>query len=189
MMTSFSSSELSLTPPELSYISINTSQLAIAAYVYPWPLLPRLLTATHIAAIQISTYHAVPSISTAHITGDTIAEDTAKLIRQARAYGEYYNNLSTEQQRQRTIQDNFRMLGWEFIQGMDLVEFGKCIRNWSFMERLELEGELAQREVLEAGWRAYEQVPRQVKLRLGLLAFEEEEEALVNGGNEVNGVP
>lgn len=72
---------------------------------------------------------------------------------------------------------------------MDLVEFGKCIRNWSFMERLELEGELAQREVLEAGWRAYEQVPRQVKLRLGLLAFEEEEEALVNGGNEVNGVP
>lgn len=72
---------------------------------------------------------------------------------------------------------------------MDLDEFGKCIRNWAFMERLELEGEPAQREVLEAGWRAYEQVPRQVKLRLGLLVLEEDEEALVDGVNGVNGVP
>lgn len=188
-MTSFTSSELSLTPSELSYISINISQLAIAAYAYPWLLLPRLLTATHIAAIQISTYHAVPSTFTVHINGETVADDTAKLIRQARAYGEYYNNLSIEQRRQRTIQENFRLLGWEFIQGMDLDEFGKCIKNWAFMERLELEGEPAQREVLEAGWRAYEQVPRQVKLRLGLLVLEEDEEALVDGVNGVNGVP
>lgn len=72
---------------------------------------------------------------------------------------------------------------------MDLDEFGKCIKNWAFMERLELEGEPAQREVLEAGWRAYEQVPRQVKLRLGLLVLEEDEEALVDGVNGVNGVP
>lgn len=187
-MTSFTLSELSLNPPEFSYISITTSQPAIAAYVYLWPLLLRLLTATHIAAIQISTYHA---IFTAHINGETVANDTAKLIRQARAYGEYNNNLSVEQQRQRSIQEDFRLLGWEFIQGMDLVEFGKCIRNRTFMERLELEGEPAQRETLEAGWRAYEQVPREVKLWLGLLVFEEDEneEALVNGVNVVNGFP
>lgn len=188
-MTSFTSFERSLTPSELSYISINTSQLPIAAYVYPWLLLPRQLTATHIAAIQISTYHAVPSTFTAHITGETIADDTEKLIRRARAYGEHYNNLSAEQRRQRTIQENFRLLGWEFIQGMNLVEFGKCIRNLVFMERLELEGEPAQKEVLEAGWRAYEQVPRQVKVRLGLLVLEEDEEALVDGVNVVNDVP
>lgn len=72
---------------------------------------------------------------------------------------------------------------------MDLVEFAKCDRNWTFMARLELEGEPAQREVLEAGWRAYEQVPRQVKLKLGLLVFEEDEEALVNGVNGVGGFP
>lgn len=187
-MISLTSTELSLTPPELSYLSINTCQLAIAASLYPRPLLPRLLTATHIAAIQIHTHHADPSFSTEHISGLTIAEDTAKLIRQATAYGEYHNNLTREQQMERSIHDNYRILEWESIVGMDIVEFGKCIRNWSFMVRLKLGGELAQREVLEAGWRAYEKVPRYVKLSLGLLVFEEDDdEEVVNGVNGMNG--
>lgn len=42
-------------------------------------------------------------------------------------------------------------------------------------------------EVIEAGWKAYEPVSRQVKLRLGLLVFEEGEEALVNGVNGFTG--
>ena len=89
---------------------------------------------------------------------------------------------------ERSIHDNYRILEWESIVGMDIVEFGKCIRNWSFMVRLKLGGELAQREVLEAGWRAYEKVPRYVKLSLGLLVFEEDDdEEVVNGVNGMNG--
>lgn len=46
--------------------------------------------------------------------------------------------------------------------------------------------------MLEAGWRAYEQVPRHVKLGLGLFFREEDdEEEIVNGVdgvNEMNGV-
>lgn len=84
------------------------------------------------------------------------------------------------------------MLGWEFIDGMDIVEFGKCIGNWYLIERLELAGEEVHRELLEAGWRAYEQVPRHVKLGLGLLfRKEDDEEEIVNGVdgvNEMNGV-
>ena len=60
------------------------------------------------------------------------------------------------------------------------------------MMRLDFEGESAQREVLKADWRAYEQVPRHVKVGLGLLFPEEDDgEAMVNrvnGENEVNGI-
>ena len=186
-MASFARSALSLAPAELSDISITTYQLAIVASLYPRPLLPRLLTPTHIAAIQIHTHHAGPSFSLEHISGATIANDTIKLIRQARAFGEYYSNLSTAQRRERSIYDNYRMLGWEFIEGMDIFEFEKCIGNWYFMERLELAGEEAHREMLEAGWRAYEQVPRHVKLGLGLLFREEDDdEEMVNGVDGVN---
>lgn len=88
------------------------------------------------------------------------------------------------QRRERTIYDNYRILGWDYIEGMDIFEFEKCIGNWYFMERLELTGEEAHREMLEAGWRAYEQVPRHVKLRLGLLFREEEDDKeMVNGVN------
>lgn len=157
------------------------------AFLYPRPLLARLLTPTHIAAIQIHTHHTHPFFSLEQVSGATIANDTIKLIRQARAFGEYYSNLSTAQRSDRTIYDNYRMLGWEFIEGMDIVEFEKCIGNWYFIERLELAGEEAHREMLEAGWRAYEQVPRHVKLGLGLLFREEDDDVeMVNGVNGVN---
>lgn len=188
-MASFATSASSLTPAELSDISINTCQLAIVASLYPRPLLPRLLTPTHIAAIQIHTHHADPSFSVEHINGATIANDTIKIIRLARAYGDYYNNLSMAQRRERSIYDNYRMVWWEFIEGMDIFVFEECIENFYFLERLELGGEVAHREMLEAGWRAYEQVPRHVKLALGLLFREEDDgEEMVNGENEVHGV-
>lgn len=188
-MASFASSASSLTPVELSDISINTCELAIVASLYPRTLLPRLLTPTHIAAIQVHTHHADPSFPTEHISGATIATDTTKLIRQARAYGEYYTRLTMAQRSERSIHDNFRLLGWEFVEGMDIVEFRKCIGNWYFMETLELGGEETHREMLEAGWRAYDQVPRQVKLGLGLLFREEnDDEEMVDWVNGVNGV-
>lgn len=55
------------------------------------------MTSTHIAAIQISTYHAHPSVFLEYINDQNIADDAVVLIRQARAYWKYYNNLSTEQ--------------------------------------------------------------------------------------------
>ena len=110
-MASFATSAAYLTPVKLSDISINICQLAIVAYLYPWPLFPRLLTSTQIAAIQIHTYHADPSSSVEHINSTTIANDTIKMIRLARAYGDYYQNLSIAQRRERIIYDNYRMLG------------------------------------------------------------------------------
>lgn len=122
-MAFFTTSGLSLTPFEISKISITTCQLANAASLYPRPLLPRLLTQTHISAIQIHTHHADPSFSAEHISGITIADDTVKVVRQAQAYGDYYSDLTTEQRRERSIHNNYRMLGWEFIQGIDMVGF------------------------------------------------------------------
>lgn len=122
------------------------------------------------------------------INGSTIANDLIKMIRLARAYGDYYKNLFIEQQRERTIYDNYTMVGWELIVGMDIFVLEECIRNFHFLERLELGGEDAYREMLEAGWRVYESVPRHVKLALGLLFREEENgEGMVNGVNGVNG--
>ena len=72
--------------------------------------------------------------------------------------------------------------------GMDIFMFEECINNFHFLERLEHRGEDAYREMLEAGWRAYERVPRHVKLALGLLFREEDDgEGMVNGVNGVNG--
>lgn len=94
------------------------------------------------------------------------------------------------QRRERTIYDNYRMLGWEFIDGMNIFLFEQCIENCYFLERLEHGGEQAQREMLEAGFRAYEQVPRHVKFGLGLLFCEEEDdgEVMVNGVNGASGI-
>lgn len=187
-MAAFATSASSLNPVELSDISINTCQLAIVASLYPRPILPRLLTPMHIAAIQIHTHHADPSFSVEHINGATIASDTIKMIRLARAYRDYYKNLSVAQQRARTIYDNYRMVGWELIVGMDIFMFEECINNFHFLERLEHRGEDVHREMLEAGWRAYERVPRHVKLVLGLLFREEDDgEGMVNGVNGLNG--
>lgn len=111
------------------------------------------------------------------------------MIRLARAYGDYYNNLSMAQRRERTVLDNYRMVGWEFIEGMDIFLFEECVENFYFLRRLELGGEEAHREMLEAGWRAYEQVPRHVKLALGLLFRDEDDgEGVVNGVNGVSGM-
>lgn len=46
---------------------------------------------------------------------------------------------------------------------MNLFEAADVVGNWNFIERLKHEGEPAQREVLEKGWTAYEQVPEYVK--------------------------
>ena len=73
--------------------------------------------------------------------------------------------------------------------GMDIFVFEECIRNSHFLERLELGGEDAHRKMLEAGWRAYESVPRHFKLALGLLFREEDDgEGMVNGANGANGI-
>lgn len=106
-----------MTPFKISHISINAYQLAITTSFYPVPLFSCLLIQTHIAAIQIHPHHANPHFFTEHISGVTIADGTVKLIRQAQAYGDYYSNLTTEQQRERGVSENYRMLGWEFIQG------------------------------------------------------------------------
>lgn len=113
-MTSFATSAASLTSIKLSDISMNISELAIVACLYPQPLFLRLLTSTHIAAIKINTYHTYhtdSSSSVEHINSGTIANDTIKMICLARAYGDYYQNLSIAQHRERTIYDNYKMLG------------------------------------------------------------------------------
>lgn len=52
------------------------------------------------------------------------------------------------------------------------------------METLKLGGEETHREMLEAGWRAYDQVPKQVKLELGLLFREEDDDEEMVDGSE-----
>lgn len=122
----------------------------------------------------------------------TIADGTVKLIRQAQAYGGVWGLLQQSNNRAakgKGYSQKLPDVGMEVHPGMDMVEFRKCIRNCSFMMRLDFEGEPAQREVLEADWRAYEQVPRHVKVGLGLFFPEEDEgEAMANGVNGENGV-
>lgn len=129
------------TPFEFSNILINTYQLVIVASLYPQPLLSHLLIPTHIIAIEIRIQHTCPSFSMEQITEVTIANNTIKLICLVRAYGKYYNNLSTALPRERTIHDNYRMLGWEFIDGIDILSLnnlprtGSLWRDWRSMER------------------------------------------------------
>lgn len=86
-----------------------------------------------------------------------LGHDPVDLIRRARAYGQYRNSISGAQQGEIKFQEEY-------------------VKNWFLIVRLEREGEQAQREVLERGWTAYEQVPKQVKRDLGLLEEEGGEE-------------
>lgn len=62
-----------------------------------------------------------------------------------------------------------------------------CLKNASRISTFW--GEEAHREMLEAGWRAYDQVPRHVKLALGLLFRDEDDgEGMVDGVNGVSGM-
>lgn len=106
------------------------------------------------------------------INDTVLAHEPIALIRQARAYGQYRSSLERAQHGEVNDQDDYFALCWNFSGGMNFPEFTECVRNWFFIDRLEREGEPAQREVLERGWMAYEQVPEQVKRDLGLLEEE-----------------
>lgn len=71
---------------------INTTQLFIASTLYPSL---NTLTAKHIAAIRINTpLDRLVDSSEAKIHSNAIDEQTSIMIRQAEAYGTYYNSLT-----------------------------------------------------------------------------------------------
>lgn len=154
----------------LDLLTINTAQLAIAAYLYPNHLFPRRLTTEHISAIRINVnnHFVDPPSPTLLINNTAVGHDPVVLVHQALAYRHF-----------RTAQDtasgfeNFRDLFFRYwldvTPGMNLIEYTNCVSNSDFMDRLENEGETAQREVLEKGWTAYQHVPEQIKRDLGLL--------------------
>lgn len=166
--------------PPLTF-PIITSQLAIATHLYAHVLAPRILTNAHIAAIRINAHSTndPESSNTAtaitNITSAAIAAETQTLIRQAKAYGEYERNLTPEQRVERGIIEDYIALEWCASEGMSLAGFGVCILNWIFMERLRIEGEWLQREVLEDAWRAYGEVDLEVRMRMVALKEDDDE--------------
>lgn len=165
---STSSSEIS---SELNFPSIsaeaNDSQLAIVAYLYSH-LVPKILTPKHIAAIQIYNYPNNPSSSPTFISCAAVTFETIRLIEKASAYAKYCNNLTNEQRGERGYLEHFRMFERETDMVITLAEFRECIKNYVFIERMNHDGELAQRQILLDGWEAYMLVPEQVKRGLGL---------------------
>lgn len=169
--TSRESTSLSENSSELNFPLIsaeaNDSQLAIVAYLYSH-VHPQMLTPKHIAAIQIYNYPTNPSSSPTIISCAAVTFETIMLIKRASAYARYCNNLTNEQCGERGYLEHFRMFEREIDMVITLAEFRECIKNYVFIERMEHEGESAQRQILLDGWEAYMLVPEQVKRGLGL---------------------
>lgn len=160
----------SLNFTELNLLSINTSQLAITCQLFPHLINSRVLTRDHIAAIEENINRHFPHLpsSSVVINGTSVANEISILIKQAAAYGQYRNSLRGVQFGQANARDHFNHFV-DVTSGMNRFQFLDCVENWFFLERLQFEGEPAQKEVLEAGWRAFAQVPQQLKLDFGLL--------------------
>ena len=176
MSSSTSSSWTSLTPTQT-----DVFKLIISSILYPDLLHPRYLTPTHIAAINnnISLF-AAPIPRT---TGAELARVANYKIRFARAYGEYLDSLSEEDQWNRTTRQDFAALGWEVSEGMAFADFHDIVETWIYMGDMESDGIDAHRELLEYGWTAYMQVPEALKQELGLV---EDWEGLANGVNGIH---
>lgn len=160
----------SLSLSELDLLTMDTSKLAIASHLYPNLLDGRHLTPTHIAAIRININNHFPdptSLTLRNITA--IDHHPEKLISVARAYGQYRHSLESEQQGEVSFREIFFERLLAVSKPLTLVVLADCVGHWRFIERLEREGGKAQKEVLEKGWMAYQQVPEQVKRELGLL--------------------
>lgn len=155
----------SLNLSELDLLAMNTPQLAIASYLYPNLLHPRHLTAKHIAAIRININNHFANLPSSTLLKNNTGRnhDPVALIRQAMAYGQYLSTLETAQPGPSTTRESFFSHFMDVTKGMNLFEAADVVGNWNFIERLKHEGEPAQREVLEKGWTAYEQVPEYVK--------------------------
>lgn len=155
---------------KLDLLTINTSQLAIASYLYPNLLHPRRLTTEHIAAIRINVnnHFADPPSPTLLINNTAVGHDPVVLFHQAMAY-RYFRTAQETASGLGSFRDEFFRYWLEVTPGMNLIEYTNCVSNSDFMKRLEYEGEPAQREVLEKGWAAYQHVPEQIKRDLGLL--------------------
>lgn len=150
---------------ELDLLTINTSQLAIASYLYPNLLHPRHLTAEHIVAIRLNmnNHFANPSSSTLLINSTSRNDDPVALIRQAMAYGQYLSSLEKAPPGSSSARECFFSHLMDVTEGMNLFEAAEVVGNWNFIQKLKHEGQPAQREVLEKGWTAYEQVPEYLK--------------------------